>query len=431
MAEAEGFEPPDPCGSLAFKASAFGRSATLPPRTVPAARRPSRGVHAGPDNLRKVTTGTHHAPIRRAACGAVHPTGKVIWFAVAEIDGSVASTTPYASSSVWWDHAGQQEARMRFDENADLDTSNVDDLRGGGGGGGGPLGGRVAVGGGGLGIVGLIIFFLISLLGGGGACGGGSGGGLPFPGGLGGVEQGQTADTSQAASACQTGQQANTQLDCEVVAVVNSLDGYWTDAFARSGQTYQPPRTNFFSGGVSTGCGSASSRHRAVLLPGRQRGLHRPLVLQGAGDPLRRPGRHVLPRLRDRPRVRPPHPGPARHQQPGAARRHRPDLRFGAPRAAGRLLRRRVGQPRRQRCPTATGPAADHRRQPGGRDRRAGHRRSDRRRLHPDPTSAAAGWTRASSPTAARRSARSGGTTGYKSGDPAQCDTFARGVNLG
>src|ERR1700742_370752 len=29
-AEAEGFEPPDPCGSSAFKADAFGRSATLP-----------------------------------------------------------------------------------------------------------------------------------------------------------------------------------------------------------------------------------------------------------------------------------------------------------------------------------------------------------------------------------------------------------------
>ena len=58
------------------------------------------------------------------------------------------------------------ETVMRFDENADLDTSNVDDLRGGGGGGGG-VGGRVAVGGGGLGIVGLIIYFLMSQLGGG------------------------------------------------------------------------------------------------------------------------------------------------------------------------------------------------------------------------------------------------------------------------
>ncbi|NMH80018.1 hypothetical protein HF577_23365, partial [Pseudonocardia xinjiangensis] len=45
---------------------------------------------------------------------------------------------------------------MRFDENADLDTSNIDDLRGGGGGG---VGGRVALGGGGLGIVGLILYF--------------------------------------------------------------------------------------------------------------------------------------------------------------------------------------------------------------------------------------------------------------------------------
>jgi hypothetical protein len=35
-AEAEGFEPPDPFGTLAFKASAFGRSATLPRCTLPA-----------------------------------------------------------------------------------------------------------------------------------------------------------------------------------------------------------------------------------------------------------------------------------------------------------------------------------------------------------------------------------------------------------
>ena len=140
---------------------------------------------------------------------------------------------------------------MRFDENADLDTSQIDDLRGGGGGGGGgPLGGRVALGGGGLGIVGLILFFLLSQCAGGT---GGGGGGFALPGGLEELGGGQTADTSQAASACRTGAQANTQLDCEVVAVVNSLDGYWTDAFARSGQTYQPPRTNFFTGGVSTG----------------------------------------------------------------------------------------------------------------------------------------------------------------------------------
>jgi len=110
---------------------------------------------------------------------------------------------------------------MRFDENAQLDTSNIDDLRGSGGGGGG-LGGRVAIGGGGLGIVGIILFLLLQFLGG----GGGGSGALPAPSGLQAIPSGQTGDTSTAASACRTGSQANTQLDCEVVAVVNSLDNY-------------------------------------------------------------------------------------------------------------------------------------------------------------------------------------------------------------
>ncbi|MBW0109412.1 neutral zinc metallopeptidase, partial [Pseudonocardia sp. KRD-182] len=83
-----------------------------------------------------------------------------------------------------------------------------------------------------------------------------------------GLSSGQSADTSQAAQSCRTGADANTQLDCEVVAVVNSLDAYWTDAFARSGQTYQPPRTNFFAGGVNTACGSASSAVGPFYCPG-------------------------------------------------------------------------------------------------------------------------------------------------------------------
>ena len=259
-----------------------------------------------------------------------------MWFTEAVVARSVAGP------AVRWGHAGQQEARMRFDENADLDTSNIDDLRGGGGG-GGPLGGRVALGGGGLGIVGIILYLLISFLG--GAVGGGGGGGLPFPGGLGGIEQGQTGDTSQAASACQSGQQANTELDCEVVAVVNSLDGYWTDAFARSGQT------------LPAAAHQLLLRRREHRLRQRQpaRGrstarattdLHRPVVLPRAGDPIRCPGRGVLPGLRDLPRVRPPHPEPPGHHQPGAARRPRSDIGLGAAGAAGRLLRRRLGQPR-------------------------------------------------------------------------------------
>jgi predicted metalloprotease len=156
---------------------------------------------------------------------------------------------------------------MRFDENADLDTSNIDDLRGsgGGGGGGGALGGRVALGGGGLGIVGVILFFLLSSLGG----GGGTSGGFALPGGLSGLPAGQTADNTAIAESCRTGADANSNLDCEVTAVVNSLDGYWSDAFARSGQTYTAPRTNFFTGQVSTnGCGSATSDVGPFYCPG-------------------------------------------------------------------------------------------------------------------------------------------------------------------
>ena len=156
---------------------------------------------------------------------------------------------------------------MRFDENAQLDTSNIDDLRGSGGGGGGGLGGRVAIGGGGLGIIGLILYFLLAALGG----GGGGSGALPLPSGLEGVQSGQTGDTSTAASACRTGAQANTQLDCEVVAVVNSLDNFWSDTFARSGQRYTPPRTVFFNGSVNTGCGGATSDTGPFYCPGDKR----------------------------------------------------------------------------------------------------------------------------------------------------------------
>lgn len=133
---------------------------------------------------------------------------------------------------------------MRFDEGAELDTSQVDDQRGGG------LGGRVAVGGG-LGIVGLLLYFLLSQLGGGPAS--------PLPSGLPGLGAGQSVDDTQISESCRYGQDANTALDCEVVAVVNSLDAYWTNAFAGSGRTYRKPRITFFYGGVRSGCGSASS----------------------------------------------------------------------------------------------------------------------------------------------------------------------------
>ena len=44
-----------------------------------------------------------------------------------------------------------------------------------------------------------------------------------------------------------------------IVAVVNSVQAFWTEEFARRGGRYQEAPTTFFSGGVGTACGQASS----------------------------------------------------------------------------------------------------------------------------------------------------------------------------
>jgi uncharacterized protein len=137
---------------------------------------------------------------------------------------------------------------VRFNEGAELDTSQVEDLRAGGGGG---LGGRVALGGGGVSVIGIVVYLLFSLLGGGG------GGSLPS-GGLGGLDSGQQADNTKLEQECRTGADANNNQDCRIVAEINSIQGFWRDQFARSGRTYQVVPTNFFRGQVRTGCGSAT-----------------------------------------------------------------------------------------------------------------------------------------------------------------------------
>jgi predicted metalloprotease len=152
---------------------------------------------------------------------------------------------------------------VRFDEGADLDVSQVEDLRSGGGGG---LGGRVALGGGGLGILGVVAYLLFSLLG-----GGGGGGAVSLPsGGLSGIESGQQANNSQLAQECRTGADANTKQDCRIVAIINSVQAYWRDEFARSGQTYQTAPTNFFRGQVNTRCGGATSAVGPFYCPSDQ-----------------------------------------------------------------------------------------------------------------------------------------------------------------
>jgi hypothetical protein len=135
---------------------------------------------------------------------------------------------------------------VRFRRSARVDTSQVRDLRGRRMG-----GGPVAIGGGGIGLAVLVVYLLVSALGG--------GGGSPLD-DLTGVTAGPGAPQSEALADCRTGEDANTQEDCRIVAYVNSIQEYWTDVFQRSDRRYQPAQTTFFEDQVQTGCGFASSQ---------------------------------------------------------------------------------------------------------------------------------------------------------------------------
>ena len=132
---------------------------------------------------------------------------------------------------------------MRFDDDSQLDTSQVQDTRGRGG---FPRSGGVAIGGG-AGILGVVVFILLQLLG-----GGTSSGVLP------GIDQVQGSD-SNLKEECKTGADANAKQDCRVVAVVNSVQEFWAAEFQRRGAQYQTAPTTLFTSGVQTGCGAASS----------------------------------------------------------------------------------------------------------------------------------------------------------------------------
>jgi predicted metalloprotease len=111
------------------------------------------------------------------------------------------------------------------------------------------MGGRgLAVGGGGAG---LLVVLLIALLGGNPF--GGGGGNDPFS--LGTGTASQQADNTDLSASCRTGADANQSEDCRIVAVVNSVQDYWDGVV----DGYQNADTVLFSGQADTGCGTASS----------------------------------------------------------------------------------------------------------------------------------------------------------------------------
>jgi predicted metalloprotease len=144
---------------------------------------------------------------------------------------------------------------MPFNSKSQLDSSQVEDRRGR------RMGTNVAIGGGGIGLVILIIALLTGvnlndLL------------GVPSQGPSASIDN--TSVINNLADKCQTGADANTQQDCQIVGFVNSIQAFWTDEFSSQGAEYTPAKTVLFSGSTDGACGYASAAVGPFYCPNDQ-----------------------------------------------------------------------------------------------------------------------------------------------------------------
>lgn len=140
---------------------------------------------------------------------------------------------------------------MTFNDNVQLDTSNV------GGGGGGGRGGMVVGGG-----IGGLILLLLSML-----FGNIGGGGDTTSSGAQGAGSGNTAVQER----CRTGADANKYVECRIVATENSANAYWSQVFKSANRQYQRPGLVIFSNSVQSACGTASSQTGPFYCPTDQK----------------------------------------------------------------------------------------------------------------------------------------------------------------
>ena len=143
---------------------------------------------------------------------------------------------------------------MSFNPRARLDPSQVEDRRGGMG-----RAGPIAIGGGGLGLLGLILALVLGL----------DPGQLVAPAQS--VPQVQPARPAPSTDECRTGQDANQRADCRIVGYVGSIQAFWGDAFAQSGQRYQPAQTVLFTGATDAACGFAQAAQGPFYCPADQK----------------------------------------------------------------------------------------------------------------------------------------------------------------
>jgi predicted metalloprotease len=141
---------------------------------------------------------------------------------------------------------------MPFNENKQLDPSQVQDRRGR------STGRTIAVGGGGLGLIIVVVALLLGvnpgdLL--------GNSGIVPSS-----PDQGMSP-INDLATTCQTGADANTRQDCAIVGYVNSIQAFWTDEFANAGAQYTPAQTILYSDVTQGACGYASGASGPFYCP--------------------------------------------------------------------------------------------------------------------------------------------------------------------
>jgi predicted metalloprotease len=137
-----------------------------------------------------------------------------------------------------------------------VSNPDVIDARGGGGG----MGGRVAVPGG-LGVVGLLIYLAISLLGGGGS----GGAALDVPGAF------DDATRAPQSSPIPADQDPERDLKDFSTYVFTDTQKLWEQTFARAGKPYSHAKMVLYRSGVRTGCGSASSAVGPFYCPSDRR----------------------------------------------------------------------------------------------------------------------------------------------------------------
>jgi predicted metalloprotease len=145
---------------------------------------------------------------------------------------------------------------VKFRPGARLDPGQVQDRRGMGGGRGIAVGGGVGT---------LLVVVVLALLGVDVTGGGGGSGGSPDPFSLG-TGSDSAAPATELSAACRTGADANQREDCRIVGVVNSVQSYWGDRV----QGYRKAPTQFFSGRTQTACGPATSAVGPFYCPGDQ-----------------------------------------------------------------------------------------------------------------------------------------------------------------